>query len=218
MSSRGKLVSVCWLIVSLLSTLAFGQISGPPKKGEAGGKVVQIPAPDFTLVDQDGRPFRLSGVRGKMVLVTFMYTTCPDVCPLVTAKLAEIQRLLKRANRDEYFLISMSTDPEVDTPEVLKAYAARFGADLQSWAFLTGSKAALREAWRGFGVRVRKRGPGQVQHTALTTLIDPQGIRRVNYFGDAWTERQMVEDIAGLIAGGEPQGSTPLPSRDRPTQ
>lgn len=191
MSSRGKLVSVCWIVVSLLSTLASGQISGPPKKGEAGRKVV---------------------------LVTFMYTTCPDVCPLLTARVAAIQQRLKRANRDNYVLISISTDPEADTPEVLKAYASRFGADLHSWAFLTGDKATLMEVWSGFGVRVRTHGPGQVQHTALTTLIDLQGVRHVDYFGDAWAEKEVVEDIAELMAWGEPQGSTPLTSSDRPTQ
>jgi len=201
MSSKwknSKLIVAWLLLLSVLPTPAFPQIPGPPKKGEVGRKAVQIPVPDFTLVNQDRKPFHLSGVRGKVVLVTFIYTTCPDVCPLLTAKFAEIQRKLKSEGRNDYFLVSITTDSEVDAPKVLKSYGQRFEADFRSWAFLTGDKKDLSEAWRSFGVYVRKRGKGLIEHTGLTTLIDRRGIRRIDYYGGLWTEKEVLKDIAAL--------------------
>lgn len=199
---NGKLVLICLLVLSALPPVALSHIQGPPKKGEAGQKTVQIPAPDFTLVDQEGKPFSFGSLRGKVVLATFIYTTCPDVCPLLTAKFAEIQRRLKREKRDDYFLLSISTDPEVDTPKVLKSYARRFGADFRTWTFLTGDNRELSKVWDAFDVKVKKLGKGQIQHTGLTTLIDPKGIRRVNHYGDTWTEKDVLKDILKLTTGG----------------
>ncbi len=175
---------------------ASAQMPGPPKTGGVGQRLVQIPAPDFSLIDQEGRSFRFSNQRGKVVLVTFIYTACPDICPLLTAKFAQIQRALKTENRNDYFLISITTDPEADTPQMLKTYAQRFGADFHTWAFLTGNKKDLSKVWNAFGVKVKKLGKGQIQHTGLTTMIDRQGIRRIDYFGDAWSEKEVLKEIA----------------------
>ncbi len=199
MSSRwikNSIVAV-WLISLCLPAIAMSaQLQGPPKRGESGRRVVQVP--DLTLTDQEGRPFPLRSLHGKLVLVTFIYTACPDVCPLLTAKFADIQQSLKRERRDDYFLLSITTDPGADTPQVLKGYAQRFGADLHTWAFLTGNKKDLSKAWNAFGVKVKKLGKGQIQHTGLTTLIDRQGIRRIDYFGDAWSEKEVLKEIAEL--------------------
>ncbi len=206
MSSKwknGRLIVACLLLLSVLPAPAFPEIPGPPKKGGAGRKAVQMPVPDFTLVDQDRRLFRLTSLREKVVLVTFIYTTCPDVCPLLTAKFAEIQRKLKSERRNDYFLVSITTDPEVDTPKHLKSYGQRFEADFHSWAFLTGDKKDLSEVWRSFGVYVRKRGKGLIEHTGLTTLIDRQGIWRIDYYGDSWTEKEALKDIAALAKEGQ---------------
>lgn len=213
MSSRwknSKFLAAWLLLLSFSPAIALSQIPGPPKKGEVGRKAVQIPVPDFTLLDQERRPFRLSSLQGKLVLVTFIYTSCPDVCPLFTAKFAQIQRMLKQENRNDYFLLSITVDPEVDSPGVLKAYARRFEADLKTWAFLTGSKEELKKAWEAFGVVEKKRGRGLIQHTSLTTLIDRQGIRRVDYYGASWTEKEVLKDIAALAKEGQtnsPAGS-----------
>ena len=197
-------------IAGLLSLTSFpapalSHFPGPPKKGEAARKVVRIPAPDVTLVDQQGKTFHLRDLRGKVVLVTFIYTTCPDACPLLTAKLTSIQRNLKENNQSDVYLLSITTDPEVDTPQVLKSYSQRYGADLHNWAFLTGDKANLAKAWSGFGVTVIKRAKGLIQHTSLTTLIDRQGARRIDYYGDSWTEKEALKDIAALAKEAPPR-------------
>lgn len=98
MSSKwksGEVVAIGLLVGITLAAPAVAQFPGPPKRGAVGQKAVPTVAPHFTLVDQDKRPFRSESLRGKVVLVTFVYTTCPDVCPLVTAKFAGIQRELK---------------------------------------------------------------------------------------------------------------------------
>jgi len=165
--------------------------------------VVNVPAGDFALVDQDGKPFRLSRLRGRVVLVSFIYATCPDVCPLLTAKVAGLQRALQKRRRNDFFLISITTDPDSDAPEVLKSYARRFSAELRSWAFLSGDRKELARVWRIFGVRVKKLGPGEVQHTLLTALVDPHGVRRFDYFGSRWREQEVLRDMKRLAGRGE---------------
>jgi protein SCO1/2 len=172
----------------------------PPKKGESGRVVARAKTPDFSLSDQDGKPFLSEKLRGKIVLVTFIFTTCPDVCPLLTAKFAQIQRALAREKRqNDVFLVSITTDPEVDKPQVLKSYTKRYGADTKNWAFLTGNEKDLAAVWRSFGVAVKKRDRGLVQHTGLTTLIDGKGMRRFNYYGDLWQEKTVLQDISTLL-------------------
>jgi hypothetical protein len=113
--------------------------------------------------------------------------------------LNQLQRTLKNEHAGNVFLVSITTDPEVDSPKVLKSYAQRYGADFQNWAFLTGSEAQLKQVWKGFGVRVIKKGRGLVQHTSLTTVIDRQGIRRFNFFGEKWQLKDLLRDTSALL-------------------
>ena len=170
----------------------------PPKKGEIGRKEVKTPAPSFTLTDQNGNPFHFKPASGKLVLVNFIYATCPDICPLFTAKLAAIQRSLEAERRDNYLLFSITTDPARDTAVKMKEYAEAFNPDFRRWYFLTGSAKELAQVWKDFGVRVQDLVNGQIQHTNLTTLIDGQGLRRVDYYGDKWLEKEILKDLRRL--------------------
>ena len=187
---RIKAIFFSWLLVVLSAIQAFGNGADPAQKLGA----------DFTLTDQDGKTFRLSSARGKTVLANFIYTTCPDSCPLQSAKLARIQSALKNHNRDDFFLLSITTDPRIDTRKVLKSYARRFKADLSGWAFLTGRREELSKVWSDFGVKVKEGGKGRIEHTRLTTLFDRQGIQRIDYYGDTWTEEEVLKDIGQLAA------------------
>jgi protein SCO1/2 len=150
-------------------------------------------------LNQEGDRFDSTRLRGKVIAVNFIYTTCPDVCPLFTANLAQLQRALNKQHAGEVFFISITTDPEVDSPNVLKSYAQRYSADFRNWAFLTGTEAQLKEVWKRFGVRVIRKGRGLVQHTSLTTIIDRQGIRRFNYYGEKWQLKDSLKDISTLL-------------------
>jgi protein SCO1/2 len=185
----------------LLPSVASSHIPIPPKEpSEIGRRLVTKTVADFKLIDQDGKPFKFDNSRGKIVLVTFIFTTCPDVCPLLTAKLAAIQRTLEEKNIKDYSLLSITTDPERDTTTALKEYAGHFKPDFRRWSFLTGARQELAKVWKLFGVNVTKNQSGQVQHTSLTTLIDRQGIRRVDYYGDKWQEKEVVKDIEWLAS------------------
>ncbi len=179
--------------------LASAHIPIPPKQpAEVGRRLVKKRVTDFTLLDQNGSPFRFTNKRGNLVLATFIFTSCPDVCPFLTAKFAAIQRTLQSNKFKDYWLLSITTDPERDNAAILKEYAERFKADFSRWAFLTGTRDDLTKAWKIFGVNVTKTDSGQVFHTALTTLTDRQGYRRVDYYGDKWLEKEVLKDINWL--------------------
>jgi protein SCO1/2 len=171
----------------------------------AGRQVVRLPAPTFTLTAQDEQPFAFQAWRERAVAVTFGYTSCPDVCPLLVANFALIQQQLPESVRAHAGFLFITTDPEHDTPPVLREYGARLGADFATWKFLTGDLAALKSIWRGFGVSVKKRGPAQVDHTTLTTLVDQGGRRRINYYGTRWEPRTLEHDLVALAHGDASQ-------------
>jgi protein SCO1/2 len=171
---------------------------------EAGQEEQRLPtigaAPDFALTSQDGAEVTLGALRGKVVAVTFIYTSCPDVCPMLTDKMARVQDELGADFGSKVAFMSISVDPEHDTPAVLKEYAEALGADLAGWSFLTGEPAAIREVAHRYGVAVGKAADGQVDHTLLTTLIDRQGVMRVQYLGYRFDEEEFRHDLQDLVS------------------
>jgi protein SCO1/2 len=189
------------LLIGVTASSGLAHLPMPPKQGEIGRQAVRESVPNFTLTDQEGKRFQFTSARGKFVLVTFIFTTCPDICPLLTAKFAALQRELAANKHGGYMLLSITTDPETDTSAVLKSYAERYKPDFRRWLFLTGSREQLARVWKEFGVTVKSAGPGQVQHTVLTTLIDRHGVRRFDYYTDRWQEKEILRDIASLDSG-----------------
>jgi protein SCO1/2 len=195
-----KTLNPTWLLVLvLLPAVLSAHVPEPPKNALKTAAAVNVKAPDFVLVNQDSQRFDSTRLRGKVVVLNFIFTTCTDVCPIFTANLAQLQRKLNERHGTELFFVSITTDPEVDSAKVLNAYAQRYSADFKNWAFLTGSEAQLKQVWDGFGVRVIRKGRGLVQHTSLTTVIDRQGLRRFNYLGEKWPLKDLEKDILKLL-------------------
>jgi protein SCO1/2 len=189
------------LLGAMVPAPGSAHIPIPPKKpSDIGRRLVNTEVRDFKLVDQNGRLFQWNDTRGKIVLITFIFTSCPDVCPLLTAKFAAIQRSLDANKFNDYLLLSITTDPERDTAAALKDYAGHFQADHRRWAFLTGTRSELAAVWRIFKVNVTKTKSGDVNHTSLTTLVDRRGSRRVDYYGDKWQDKEVLKDIQWLAA------------------
>ena len=155
-------------------------------------------APELALVDQSGQPLTLTELRGKVVLLTFTYSTCAEVCPLITAAMVTLQQRLTAAERQQVFFLSVTAQPEVDTPAVLYAYANRLGVDLASWAFMTGPPQAVQAVWQAFGLTVKRRAQGVVDHPAWTFLIDREGMVRYRYLGSLLEVETMLEDVRTL--------------------
>jgi protein SCO1/2 len=187
------------LVLILFSAESQAHVPGVSRPTVPTSTGLNTAAPDFVLSNEDGKRFDSTSLRGKVVVLNFIFTTCTDVCPLFTANLAQLQRMLKDRHRGDVFFISITTDPEIDSPKILKAYALRYGADFQNWAFLTGTEAELKPVWKSFGIRVIRKGRGLIQHTSLTTVIDRRGIRRFNHFGEKWQVKDVLRDVSELL-------------------
>jgi protein SCO1/2 len=157
------------------------------------------PAPQFTLTSQDGKPVALADLRGKVVAVAFIYTQCPDICPMLTQKMVQIQDELGADFGTKVAFVSISLDPEHDTPEVLKDYAQFWGAKPEGWTFLTGTPEAVRDATSRYGVFFAKKEDGSVEHSQLTTLVDGEGQMRVQYLGARFDPEEFRQDLMSLV-------------------
>ena len=172
--------------------------------GEAAPKAETLPtigpAPAFTLTAQDERRVSLSDLRGKVVVLTFIYTTCVDTCPLLTAKMAALQGRLGADFGSRVFFVSVTVDPERDTPARLKGYGAAHGVKFEGWAFLTGTPPEIREMAKRYGIFYKKTAKGDVDHTFLTSVIDPRGTLRVQYMGVRFEPTELLADIRSVLA------------------
>lgn len=144
-------------------------------------------APDFTLLDQEGRTVTANRLRGKKVMLNFIFTRCPiaTMCPASTMKMSELQQAAKKAGVTDVEFVSLTLDPDYDTPGVLKEYAEVRGLDLSNWSFLTGPDAAVRHLLAQLGIIREFEGP-TIKHNLATLLIAPDGriIHRVD--GSQW--------------------------------
>lgn len=150
------------------------------------------PVPDFTLTDQAQRRVTLSQLRGKVVAVTFFYTSCPlpDYCFRLSNNFGRIKtRFAARIGRD-LVLLSVTMDPAHDRPEVLAKYAETWKADPNSWHFLTGSVAGVKEVSRNFGVDFWPE-EGALTHSLHTVVIDRRGKLAANFEGNTFTAGQL---------------------------
>lgn len=195
----GTLVAV--IFVQWSQSQTFGSERTPPGGAKNGSmQQVRIPIKDFSLTDQTGSPFEFKALRGKTIPISFIYTTCPDICPLTTASMRLVQRNLSQAEHGSVFLLSITTDPEVDRPQVLRSYAERYDVDFSNWSFLTGDLQMLAPVWKAFGVKVQRKGRGLVGHTSLTALVDTKGVMRFGYYDKSPDHKRILRDIRALLA------------------
>jgi protein SCO1 len=153
---------------------------------------------DFALRDQHGELIRFSAERGKVVLVTFLYTNCPDVCPLIAANLNGALRELG-SDRESVRVLAVSVDPEGDTPASVRAYARKHRL-LPEFHYLIGKRSELEPVWKAYGVSAVARDPELVDHSAFTLLVDRKGLARV-LFDAAVQSKAVAHDVRLLLAG-----------------
>ena len=195
------------MFLSLFTLQCFDQEMELPRIGSA---------PPFSLTTQDNRPLAWADLRGKPVVLTFIFTTCRSECPVLTAKLVDIQRRFSSEQKGIARFVAVSVEPTLDTPGVLKAYANNFGADLRAWSFLTGSPAAIAELARRYAVYVKRQADESIDHTFLTSLIDRDGIIRVQYQGTQFDRDEFLSDLRALIRSGKsPEKSQRKTGRER---
>ncbi|HEY8203226.1 MAG TPA: SCO family protein [Pyrinomonadaceae bacterium] len=182
-------------------------VPGEPKPGDA--------IPDFTLVNQDGRPIRLAQYKGKALALTFVYTRClqPDQCTLMSNNFAAIDKELQQQPEvyAKTHLLTVSFDPEYDTPKVMRSYGAshtgRYSDEtFQHWEFATGTADEVKRIAEYFGLRYIKdssTGEEQVIHSLRTAVIDPNGKLVKLYRNNEWKPAEIADDLKGLANGAK---------------
>jgi protein SCO1/2 len=205
--------AVLLLVGTVISALVWPRWLGSPPI--VGTSLHDHPAPDFRLVNAQNRPVSLASLRGKTVALTFLYTDCPDLCPLTTQKFQQVYNQLG-ADRSKVALVAITVDPETDTPQRIAQYSQAMGMQ-GKWQFLTGTRAELTPIWRAYGVAplspdqaslLLQQGPSaaqnnpafQVAHSLVVYVIDPLGRERVLLDPD-FTVPQLLDDVRAVTAG-----------------
>jgi len=169
---------------------AAAVVTPEPNRGVAVGDTI----PDFALTDQTGRTVRLSQMRGEPVAVTFLYTRCPiaTACPMTATKFAKLDAMLKEKRFGR--LLTITVDPEHDTPKVLADYAKHLGAEPGRWEFLTGDPKEVAKVAMSFGM-IYYPDKGQVVHAQTAAVVDPAGRLATIYYGQMWEPEHLLRDL-----------------------
>jgi protein SCO1/2 len=175
---------------------------------EAASNEIEIgqTVPDFALTDQNGHPFRLQDLRGKAVVLTFIYTRCPlpNFCPLMNRNFASLQERFAKELPGKVQLLSISFDPQFDTPAQLKQYASVYQKDDKDWVFATGTREQVDYVTSMFGL-VREPANGFINHDLRTALISPGGKLVHVWRSNVWTpyevQRMVRETLQPELAG-----------------
>jgi protein SCO1/2 len=216
--SNRKLFALSFAVVVLSVLLGFAlwnwqaklQLQGSGEEKPLEGLKAFGAVPEFSLIERDGRRITLSDLKDKVWIVNFIYTNCPDTCPIQSAQMREIQEDSK--NEKDLRLVSITVDPERDTPEVLTEYANRFSADPERWFFLTGEKETIykfaQEGFRLGAVEIphEKRPESGATHTHSPrfVLIDREAQIRGYYVStDAEAMKRLRRDLKVLLRGVE---------------
>ena len=166
--------------------------------------------PDYTMVNQDAKDIRLNNFRGKALLLTFIYTRCPlpEYCNLMSTNFAEVDRQLQK-EPDVYsktHLLSITIDPEYDTPKVLRSYGAAHTERYQNetfehWDFASGTKDQIKGVAQFFGLRYFQ-GSDQIVHGLRTVIISPEGKVVKVYRDNQWKPEDVVGEMKRALGGG----------------
>jgi protein SCO1/2 len=208
----GEMVTATLAVTESLGTLTaiehtgFQELPTDTNAAAIPGNMLEIgdAVPDAAFIDQSNRRRSFAEWRGNVTLLTFIYTRCPlpNYCPLMDRQFAAIQQTISsdEALREKARLVSVSFDPEHDSPAILKAHSARLKADPAIWTFLTGDRVTLDRFAARFGVGlIRPDGSTEITHNLRTTLIGEDGrIVRI-YSGNEWSPRAALDDLRAAV-------------------
>jgi protein SCO1/2 len=157
--------------------------------------------PFFSLTNQDSRPVTSDSFRGKPYVLTFIFTRCPvpNFCPRMSSNFSELQDAIKSdaALAGKARLLSVTLDPQFDTPEILRGYAAHFKADPEFWMFATGSSGQIDTLTQSFAVFVQPEG-GTISHGLATALIAADGSVVKIWRGNDWKPSEIIDELRKL--------------------
>lgn len=200
----------------LLGVLLLGTACGGQPEFIGTALQETQPAPNFTLTSQDGETISLADLKGQVVVLTFIYTSCPDICPFITQKLRQLQEKLGPEGQ-AVMVVAISVDPETDTVDRIRQYSEAMGMR-DHWYFLTGSREELSPVWQAYYVAALAEelaaelaataDPATLAqsdtrfsglHTAPVYLIDRQGRRRLHHSGGDLSVDNLLHDVRLLL-------------------
>ncbi len=177
-------------------------LEGQLLKRERYIQIMNEKALGFALQDADGNRVRLSDFAGKVVVLNFVFTNCPDVCPLHSEKVASVQEAINPTPMKGLVqFVTITTDPKRDTSKVMKAYGSDHGLDPVNWVFLTSGAdlpTATRKLAERYGLRFTLGKDGYQMHGVVTFLIDKSGFLRAKYHGLKFHPTNMIVHINAL--------------------
>ena len=209
-----KMMPVLALLLGIVAALSFVLIKGPGKpvlpggaQQEAAGSgylgTLALPAqqaPAIHLRNYLGQPVNIDSYRGKAVLVTFLYTSCPDICPLITSNLRVALNLMGKAKAAKVQIIAVSVYPRGDTPKAVATFLARHGMTGRM-QYLIGSARELARVWKAWGVGSERdaQQPQFINHTGLVYGVTASG-KRLTLYASSFQPSEIVHDVPLLVA------------------
>jgi protein SCO1/2 len=184
----------------VLSFSACNRAPAPQGAWDAANTDDCLPA--VSLIDQNGNHLSLASLKGKPVLVDFIYTSCPGPCLTLTSKLVAVAEQLGPRLGQQVEMVSITLDPEHDSPQALKAFARRQDADRRGWRFLTGTPQQIESVLAAYKVRRIREADGSVTHTETLFLLGPDGHQRRIYNGVEVKPAVMSAEAEQLAARG----------------
>jgi protein SCO1/2 len=178
---------------------AYGTAGGADDHQHTGAGEGWLPrkAPTFRLIDQTGKGFRSEDLKGKAALITFLYTNCTTVCPVLMTQFLGIQKAVGNRVGSDLRFVTITVDPERDTPQEFRRFAAKWKVG-PGWTFLTGSPEDIAKVAKAYGVAYRKRSDGEIEHSNMTYLVDRKGMLRSAYRLTTSTD-QMAGEIQMIL-------------------
>ncbi len=199
LSRIARRFAVLTLMVSLLV------LAGCQRENESGS----FPAanqndclPNLTLTDQNARPVNLSSLKGRYALINFIYTSCTGTCPMLTSKMAVVEKQLTSELGKNVQLISITLDPEHDDPARLLKYANEHGADSADWIFLTGTPSEIDSYLAIFNIKRTREADGSIDHVTTSFLLGPDGRQIRQYDGISVSPATMANDVRRALSNG----------------
>ncbi|MCX7149588.1 MAG: SCO family protein [Rhodocyclales bacterium] len=187
----------------LLLTLVIGglaQAAQPTPGSEWQRLDANEPAPTFSLTSQDGKRVSLKDFRGKAVVLTFIYTECKDICPVLPQIIGRTDQILSEAERKKVRFVGISIDPRRDTPEKLRSFMQGHNLSAERWTLLTGSLREASKVADDYGIVAKPDLQGDLVHNAVYVLIDPQGRLRTEFHGLFTPTQEIAKALRQLIA------------------
>jgi protein SCO1/2 len=182
-------------LVSLAAVLTLSACGDREARGDYPAANGNNCLPDVSLIDQHGSAVSLASLKGKPVLIDFIYTSCASTCPMLTAKMAAIAHQLGPALGADVTIVSISLDPEHDSPVALAKYAKSHDADGPGWIFLTGSPAQIDQVLAQFKLRRMREGDGTITHSISAFLLGPDGHQLRQYNALDVSPDSVVADV-----------------------